>query len=63
MNPKPLSQAKHEEIRRVLPALIRAAQRARAVAAQTQTAVVVVRDGVLVIERVPNAATSSPRAP
>lgn len=61
MNPKPLSQARHHEIRRVLPALIRAAERARVIAAQTGTCVVVVRDGVLVIEPVRSSAPSAPQ--
>ncbi|WP_201211191.1 hypothetical protein [Rhodocyclus purpureus] len=48
MNSKPLSQASDEAARNVQAALIRAAQRARAVAAQTRTRLVVVRDGKLV---------------
>lgn len=43
-------------------ALLRAAQRARDVARQTKTALVVIRDGVLVEESVPEA-ESVPNAP
>ena len=47
MNPKPIQQAKSADLRGAWPALQRAAQRARLLAAQTGTAVVVERDGVL----------------
>ncbi|MBQ1657376.1 MAG: hypothetical protein II058_02640 [Rhodocyclaceae bacterium] len=47
MNPKPIQQAKSADLRGTWPALLRAAQRARLLAAQTGTAVVVERDGVL----------------
>ena len=47
MNPKPIQQAKSASLRGTWPALLRAAQRARLLAAQTGTAVVVERDGVL----------------
>lgn len=42
-----------DEDRRIMAALERAAQRARRVAAQTGTHLIVVRDGVLTAERVP----------
>ncbi|MBR4876734.1 MAG: hypothetical protein IKU14_03335 [Rhodocyclaceae bacterium] len=47
MNPKPIHLAKSATLRGSWPALQRAAQRARLLAAQTGTAVVVERDGVL----------------
>lgn len=50
MNPKPLSQARDEDARNVTAALQRAGQRARIVAAQTQTAIIIVRDGKLIRE-------------
>ncbi|MBF0400368.1 MAG: hypothetical protein HQL90_06325 [Magnetococcales bacterium] len=50
MNSKPLSQARDEDARHVEQALERAARRAREIAVQTRTALVVVRDGQLVRE-------------
>ncbi|MEO5365766.1 MAG: hypothetical protein H7831_05325 [Magnetococcus sp. WYHC-3] len=50
MNNKPLSQARDEDARHVEQALERAARRAREIAVQTRTALVVVRDGRLVRE-------------
>jgi hypothetical protein len=50
MNPKPLSQARDEDARNITEALKRAGQRARTIAAQTQTDIIVVRDGKLVRE-------------
>lgn len=50
MNPKPLSQARDADVRNITAALLRAGQRARALAAQTETFIVVVRDGKLVKE-------------
>lgn len=50
MNPKPLSQARDEDARNITAALQRAGQRARTVAAQTQTAIIVVRNGKLIRE-------------
>lgn len=50
MTPDPLPPT--DPARRVLDALQRAGRRARRVAAQTETRVVVVRDGRLVRERV-----------
>ena len=47
MNTKPIQQAKNADLRGSWPALQRAAQRARLLAAQTGTAIVVERDGVL----------------
>jgi hypothetical protein len=48
MNTKPLNQARDEDARHVEAALLRAAKRARVLAAQTQTNLVVVRNGRLV---------------
>jgi hypothetical protein len=56
MNPKPLSQARDEDTRNVTAALQRAGQRARTIAIQTQTAIVVVRNGKL-IKETPNGQT------
>ena len=50
MNQKTLSQDRDEDARQVLAALKRAALRAREIAAQTQTALVFVRDGKLIKE-------------
>ena len=50
MNPKPLSQARDEDARNITAALQRAGQRARRVAAQTQTDIIVVRNGKLIRE-------------
>lgn len=50
MNPKPLSEARDEDVRNVMAALQRAAKRARAIAIQTQTELVVVRNGKLIRE-------------
>ncbi len=50
MNPKPLSQARDADARNITAALQRAGQRARMVAEQTQTAIVVVRNGQLIRE-------------
>lgn len=47
MNPKPIEQANDAVLRFSLPALQRAALRAREVARQTGTAIVVTRDGAL----------------
>lgn len=52
MNPKPLSSAKDEDARLAEQALLRAAQKARLLAAQTRTPYVVVRDGQLYSELV-----------
>ena len=52
MNPKPLSSAKDEDARLVESALRRAGQKARLLAAQTQTPLVVVRDGQLLVEQI-----------
>jgi hypothetical protein len=48
MNPKPLSEAKDEDLRHAMAALRRAALRARERAIQTNTALIIVRDGQLV---------------
>ncbi len=44
---RPIEQADSANLRGSLPALRRAAERARQLAAQTQTAVVVMRNGVM----------------
>lgn len=46
MNPKPLTEAKDQDVRHAFVAL----QRARQIAAQTQTAVVVMRDSMIIYE-------------
>ena len=48
---KPISEAKREEIRHMLPALRRAAQQARRIAVETGTHLVIVQGGQVV--RVP----------
>lgn len=50
MNPKPLSEARDEDARHVMAALIRAGESARRLAFQTQTSIVVFRNGKMVIE-------------
>ncbi|MET3106143.1 hypothetical protein AAKU67_000621 [Oxalobacteraceae bacterium GrIS 2.11] len=50
MNSKPLSQARDADLRNALGALIRAGHRARLLAQQTQTQIVVVRDGKIITE-------------
>lgn len=52
MNTQPLNQAKDEDARQVEIALRRAAQKARLLAAQTDTPLVVVRGGQLIHEQV-----------
>jgi hypothetical protein len=52
MNNKPIDQARDEDARNALAALQRAALQARRIAAQTRTALVVVKDGKLVREMV-----------
>lgn len=47
MNGKPIHQAKNADLRGSWPALLRAAQRARELAAQTGTELIVMRDGVM----------------
>jgi hypothetical protein len=47
MNPKPIEEARDKDLRLSLPALRQAARRAREVAVQTGTCIVVSRDGVL----------------
>ena len=51
MNTKPLSQAQDEDARHVLAALQRAGTRAKQLAVQTQTAIVIMRDGKMIIEQ------------
>jgi hypothetical protein len=60
MNAKPLNQARDEDARHVEAALRRAAQRARQIAAQTQTRIVVVRNGRVIKEAVTTALHSKP---
>lgn len=45
--PKPIEQSTNADLRGSWPALLRAAQRARALAIQTGTAIVVCRNGVI----------------
>ncbi|MCQ8102569.1 hypothetical protein NP590_00520 [Methylomonas sp. SURF-2] len=52
MNTKPINQTRDEDARNALAALQRAALQARRIAAQTRTALVVVKDGKLVREMV-----------
>lgn len=47
MNPKPISQSTDADMRHTQAALERAAQRAREIAAQTGTAIVISRKGVI----------------
>lgn len=47
MNPKPIEQARDSDLRLSPVALRRAAQRARQIAEQTGTAIVISRDGIL----------------
>jgi hypothetical protein len=53
MNTKPLDRAKDTDARGVEAALLRAAKQARIYAAQTHTAIVVVRNGQLIKESFP----------
>ncbi len=50
MNNKPLDQAKNEDVRKVDAALQRAAKKARELARQTQTPLVIMRNGKLCSE-------------
>jgi hypothetical protein len=52
MSRTPVSQLPDTDMQAVPTALLRAAQRARELARQTHTAVVIVRDGILVEESV-----------
>ena len=54
--PKPIEQAMNPDLRGSWPALQRAAQRARELAAQTGTAIVVSRNGLIAYIQ-PNAST------
>ncbi|MDP2881187.1 MAG: hypothetical protein Q8N89_06355 [Azonexus sp.] len=47
MNPEPIEQARDSDLRLSPVALQRAAQRAREIAEQTGTAIVISRDGIL----------------
>ena len=53
MNPMNTAHSDDEDVRGALPALIRAGKRARQIAAQTQTAVVYMKEGALVYEYPP----------
>ncbi len=53
MNTTPLDRAKDVDVHGVEAALLRAAKQARAYAAQTHTAIVVVRNGQLIKETFP----------
>lgn len=48
MNKVPLSNARDKDARHIEAALVRAARRARLIAAQTRTRIVIVRNGKLV---------------
>jgi len=62
MNTKAINQAKNADLRGSWPALQRAAQRARELAAQTGTELIIGRGGS--IERIrPQPSTASPQAP
>ncbi|MBK8534948.1 MAG: hypothetical protein IPL59_07355 [Candidatus Competibacteraceae bacterium] len=50
MNMQSLQEIEDDDLRNILPALKRATQRARQIAAQTQTAIIVMRDGQMVRE-------------
>ena len=50
MNPKPLSEARDEDAKHMMAALKRAGEAARRIAFQTQTNLVIVRDGKKIIE-------------
>lgn len=50
-SPRPIEAATNPDLRHSWPALLRAAQRARQLAAQTGTAIVVVRDSVAALFR------------
>jgi hypothetical protein len=52
MNTQPLEQARDEDARQVQIVLMRSARRAREIAAETHTAVIVIRNGELVKEYV-----------
>jgi hypothetical protein len=47
MNKRPIEQAKNPLLRRVLPALERAALQARKIALQTGTSIIIMKDGHL----------------
>jgi hypothetical protein len=53
MNPKPIEQAKNPLLARTLPALLRARKRAEELAIATNTALVQVVDGKVVLVRPP----------
>ncbi len=53
MNDRPRPQLPDPDMEAVIPALIRAGQRAREIARQTGTTIVIVRDGKIVKEKQP----------
>lgn len=61
MSRPPVSQLPDADMQNVDAALLRAAQQAREVARQTGTAIVIVRDGVLVEERCDDASAPQER--
>ncbi len=61
MNERPIETARDTDLRLSMAAMLRAAQRARALARQTGTALVISRDGVL--EQIEPTAAPSPAAP
>ena len=64
MNNKPIEEARNADLRGSWPALLRAAQRAREVAARTGTDLIVSRNGV--IERIrpePQTGVAEPAVP
>jgi len=63
MSKQPVSRLQDDDMQAVQPALLRAARRAREIARQTGTAVVVVRDGKLVEERQSASEQASPGQP
>ena len=60
MNPKPIEQAKNPLLGRALPALLRARKRAEEVAVATNTALVEMVDGKIVLVR-PGAERTTPK--
>lgn len=67
MNRNPIATAKDPDLRQSLPAMQRAAQRARALAAQTGTTIVISHEGIVEHLRpeavVPAASVQEPPAP
>ena len=59
MSDVPVSKLPDDDMRAAPAALLRASQRAREIARQTGTAIVIVRDGILVEERVDDSPETS----